>query len=267
MKLSKKILSLLIIGGISISIAGCDKKEEIKDDIQTQQVQVTETIKEENKEEEIKEVSEDISTQYEEVSKDINSEEQEKINNNNTISEKEALKIVEEYVHQVLPKAKLKAKKSDLTNYYCFTYDNKYASNCKFYVNISTDEVYCYIGEEQFYTIKEWLDRSKMTLSIPRIDADEAKSVFLHTVKNNEFCKEQFSDYQIDNIELAEDYQVEINCTNFGWVFRYPMEEEHKMLDDRDYSERNAYNKNDKYGYFYVHSAVKDVILEPHSIY
>ena len=240
MKLKKRILTLLIISGISISVVGCNSKTENN--------------------------NEQISAQNEVALNDSLNEDEavDKVG----VTEEEALEIVTEYVHKVSPEAKLRVHSKEYVNStecYVIKYEGKFATDDSFIVDVNTGEAKAVIySSDNYVDINEWVTVAKKDLSRDIYSAEVAKKRALSALsyENYDYYRAEMSENQKANIELAEDYMVQVSNGSFYWVFKYPMEKSHTMTD-KGYTETNSYDENDEFGYFYVNPYMNWIMFRP----
>ena len=241
MKINKKILTLLMISGISVSVIGCNSKTEND--------------------------SEQVNVQSEVVSNEAPSEEE--VVEETGVTEQEALDIIKGYVHKVFPEAKLRVHSKEYVNStecYVIKYEGNFATDASFLVDVNTgDAKGIAYSADNYIGMDEWVSVAKKELNSDVYSAEVAKKRVLATLsyENHDYYRVELSENQKANIELAEDYLIQVSGSSFCWVFKYPMETSHAMTD-RGYTEANSYDENDKFGYFYVNPEMNWITFRPY---
>lgn len=237
----KRYLSLLLLMCITSSVfVGCSNKEALSSN-NSEEVEVVNSSNSDNQE-----VSEESGKAT-------------------RITKEEALKLVEKEVLKVFPNAKLKIKSDEYPNregFYVIQYDTAYCTTAEFVVDPYTGYVQaCEEGTTTYIDMDEWkkdIERYLGGETFDIITGEEAMAKFVSQYNYNETHERggwfRLSDNQLNNFELVSSELVEYKSGACGWVFRYPMEEEHTVFendDDIDCTKRNAVNKDDKYAYIY----------------
>ena len=226
MKVSKKTLAV-VLSMATIFLVGCNDKDISDTSENLEESSVVETVNNEN-------------TVEEESKKEM--------------TEEEALKLVEKEIHSIMPEAKLKYKglnTDGLNNVYMMEYDVPFATKVTFNIDAVEEDVSVVYHEYYEDSMDEYKEDFEEITSETPISADEAKNEFIKCSEGLIGIGGELSRNQLDNLELACDYMIKTHL-NYCWVFRYPMEEAHKMVSSGEYSYDNALSKDDKYGYVYI---------------
>lgn len=256
MKCKKKYLGLILSLCITSSIfMGCNNEKSLNSDDIDSAAPSEETLSNASSS------NVDSFNENEEISQELIEE----ANDVKILKKEEALKLVENEVHKVFPNAKLKLKSDEYPNregFYLIQYDTPYCTTAEFAIDPYTGYIQaCEEGTSNYMDMDTWREKIEEYSNSERYKqttAEKAMATFVSKYNFNEnhegMAWTRLSDNQLNSFELVSNELVEYQSGHCGWVFRYPLEKEpyiYENKDDNDCNGKNAVNKDDKYGYIF----------------
>lgn len=172
-----------------------------------------------------------------------------------TLSEKEALKIVEDEVKKIMPDAKFRVQGKTSTediDGYTIIYDTPFYTKTKFLVDAVSGELS--VVDNSKMTLKDW-EEDVLNIKSNSPYEQEFALELLKKIETEEPGQDSpgLSANQLASLELASDFMVKTPY-NYCWVYRYPMEEKHQWVTESEKEETydNALSLDDKYGYIFI---------------